>query len=84
VLNVFDAVPQILKNIPYSGTSPLEKPEIVSAIKEAQKMLGNSGRILVRPSGTEKLIRVMVESSDEAKVNKTVDDLASLIHINTN
>jgi phosphoglucosamine mutase len=47
-------------------------------------MLGNSGRILVRPSGTEKLIRVMVESSDEAKVNKTVDDLASLIHINTN
>lgn len=84
VLNVFDAVPQMLKNIPYSGTSPLEKPEIVSAIKEAQKMLGNSGRILVRPSGTEKLIRVMVESSDEAKVNKTVDDLASLIHINTN
>ena len=84
VLNVFDAVPQMLKNIPYSGTSPLEKPEIVSAIKEAQEMLGNSGRILVRPSGTEKLIRVMVESSDEAKVNKTVDDLASLIHINTN
>jgi phosphoglucosamine mutase len=84
VLDVFDAVPQMLKNIPYSGTSPLEKPEIVSAIKEAQEMLGNSGRILVRPSGTEKLIRVMVESSDEAKVNKTVDDLASLIHINTN
>ena len=84
VLNVFDAVPQMLKNIPYSGTSPLEKPEIVSAIKEAQKMLGNSGRILVRPSGTEKLIRIMVESSDEAKVNKTVDDLASLIHINAN
>ena len=65
-------------------TSPLEKPEIVSAIKEAQEMLGNSGRILVRPSGTEKLIRIMVESSDEAKVNKTVDDLASLIHINAN
>jgi phosphoglucosamine mutase len=84
VLDVFDAVPQMLKNIPYSGTSPLEKPEIVSAIKEAQEMLGNSGRILVRPSGTEKIIRVMVESSDEAKVNKTVDDLASLIHINTN
>ena len=84
VLDVFDAVPQMLKNIPYSGTSPLEKPEIVSAIKEAQEMLGNSGRILVRPSGTEKLIRVMVEGSDEAKVNKTVDDLASLIHINTN
>ena len=84
VLNVFDAVPQILKNIPYSGISPLEKPEIVSAIKEAQEMLGNSGRILVRPSGTEKLIRIMVESSDEAKVNKTVDDLASLIHINAN
>ena len=56
VLDVFDAVPQMLKNIPYSGTSPLEKPEIVSAIKEAQEMLGNSGRILVRPSGTENLL----------------------------
>ena len=83
VLNVFDAVPQVLKNIPYSDTSPLEKPEVVSAIKDIQEMLGNSGRILVRPSGTEKLIRVMVESRDEAKVNKIVDELASLIHINT-
>lgn len=83
VLNVFNAVPQVLKNIPYSDTSPLEKPEVVSAIKDIQEMLGNSGRILVRPSGTEKLIRVMVESRDEAKVNKIVDELASLIHINT-
>ena len=83
VLNVFDAVPQVLKNIPYSDTSPLEKPEVLSAIKEAQEMLGNSGRILVRPSGTEKLIRIMVESCDEAKVNKIVDELASLILINT-
>ena len=83
VLNVFDAVPQILKNIPYSDTSPLEEPEVVSAVKEAQEMLGNSGRILVRPSGTEKLIRIMVESCDEAKVNKIVDELASLILINT-
>ena len=82
VLNVFDAVPQILKNIPYSDTSPLEEPEVISAIKEAQEMLGNSGRILVRPSGTEKLIRIMVESCDEAKVNKIVDELASLILIN--
>ena len=83
VLNVFDAVPQVLKNIPYSDTSPLEKPEVLFAIKEAQEMLGNSGRILVRPSGTEKLIRIMVESSDEAKLNKIVDELASLIHFNT-
>ena len=83
VLNVFDAVPQVLKNIPYSDTSPLEKLEVLSAIKEAQEMLGNSGRILVRPSGTEKLIRIMVESSDEAKLNKIVDELASLILINT-
>ena len=75
-------MPQILKNIPYSDTSPLEEPEVISAIKEAQEMLGNSGRILVRPSGTEKLIRIMVESCDEAKVNKIVDELASLILIN--
>jgi phosphoglucosamine mutase len=48
-----------------------------------QETLGNSGRVLVRPSGTEKLIRVMVESNDEAKVNKIVDDLATLIQINS-
>jgi phosphoglucosamine mutase len=83
VLNVFDAVPQALKNIPYSDTSPLEKPEVLSAIKEVKETLGNSGRVLVRPSGTEKLIRVMVESNDEAKVNKIVDDLATLIQINS-
>ena len=83
VLNVFDAVPQALKNIPYSNTSPLQNPEVLSAIKEVQETLGNSGRVLVRPSGTEKLIRVMVESNDEAKVNKIVDDLATLIQINS-
>ncbi|MBT4996619.1 MAG: phosphoglucosamine mutase, partial [Hellea sp.] len=83
VLNVFDAVPQALKNIPYSNTSPLQNPEVLSAIKDVQETLGNSGRVLVRPSGTEKLIRVMVESNDEAKVNKIVDDLATLIQINS-
>jgi phosphoglucosamine mutase len=83
VLNVFETVPQVLENIPFSGTSPLEKPEVISAIKESQVMLGNSGRILVRPSGTEKLIRVMVESDDESKVNKIKDELVSLIQNNT-
>ena len=83
VLNVFETVPQVLENIPFSGTSPLEKPEVISAIKESQVMLGNSGRILVRPSGTEKLIRVMVESDDESKVNKIKGELVSLIQNNT-
>lgn len=82
VLNVFETVPQVLENIPFSGTSPLEKPEVISAIKESQVMLGNSGRILVRPSGTEKLIRVMVESDDESKVNKIKGELVSLIQNN--
>jgi len=83
VFNVFETVPQVLENIPFSGTSPLEKPEVISAIKESQVMLGNSGRILVRPSGTEKLIRVMVESDDESKVNKIKGELVSLIQNNT-
>ena len=83
VLNVFETVPQVLENIPFSGTSPLEKPEVISAIKESQVILGNSGRILVRPSGTEKLIRVMVESDDESKVNKIKGELVSLIQNNT-
>jgi len=79
VLNLFDPVPQLLKNVKYSGTSPMESPELASAIKDAQSMFGNSGRVLVRASGTEPLIRVMAEGDDAAQVEKITDELVQLI-----
>ena len=79
VLNLFDPVPQLLKNVKYSGESPMDSPELAAAIKDAQSMFGNSGRVLVRASGTEPLIRVMAEGDDAAQVEKITDELAQLI-----
>jgi len=79
VLSVFDPVPQQLKNVSYSGESPLHNPVVQTAIKDAQASFGAAGRILVRASGTEPLIRVMAEGDDGAKVDKLTDDIVSVI-----
>lgn len=79
VCNRFEPVPQLLKNVRFSGKSPLDRPDVKGAILDAEAMLGNSGRLLIRPSGTEPVIRVMAESDDPAQVNKLVDDLVDLI-----
>ena len=79
VLSVFEAVPQVLKNVRYAGVSPMENNDVLSAIDDAKADLGNSGRILVRASGTEPLIRVMAEGDDFAKVDRITDSLVDLI-----
>lgn len=79
VLSLFEAVPQILKNVSFEGASPLEKDSVQQAIKDADSMMGSAGRILVRASGTEPLIRVMAECDDPALVKKVTDDLAAFI-----
>ena len=79
VLSLFDKVPQILKNVKYAGASPMVHPELVSAIADAKAEFGNSGRVLVRASGTEPLIRVMAEGDDQAKIDKIANDLVMLI-----
>ena len=79
VLNLFDPVPQLLKNVRYTGVSPMENPDVLSAIEDAKSMFGNSGRVLVRASGTEPLIRVMTEGDDAAQVQKITHDLAAFI-----
>lgn len=79
VLDLFEAVPQLLKNVRHTGQSPLEFTSVQSAIKDAQSQMGAGGRILVRASGTEPLIRVMAEGDDLALVQKVTDDLASFI-----
>jgi len=80
VCNMFTPFPQVLKNVKFSGKSkPLENAQVISSIKDAELMLGKSGRLVIRPSGTEPLIRVMAEGQDEGVVHKIVDDLCSLI-----
>jgi phosphoglucosamine mutase len=78
-LSLFEAVPQLLKNVRYEGVSPLADKEVQQAIKDADAAFGNSGRVLVRASGTEPLIRVMAEGDDMGKVEKITDDLVALI-----
>ncbi len=79
VLSVFEPVPQLLKNVRYSGASPMEKTSVMSAIEDARSDMGVSGRILVRTSGTEPVIRVMAEGDDPAKVSRITDTLAAFI-----
>jgi phosphoglucosamine mutase len=75
----FEAVPQLLRNVRYSGASPLESPRISRAVQAQRSRLGGKGRLLVRPSGTEPLIRVMAEGDDQDLVHSVVDELVEMI-----
>ncbi|WP_443749029.1 phosphoglucosamine mutase [Asticcacaulis solisilvae] len=75
----FETVPQVLKNVRFTGTSPLESDAVKQAIREGEAMLKGSGRVLVRPSGTEPLIRVMAEGDDEKQVRTVVGNISAAI-----
>ncbi|MBU8545556.1 MULTISPECIES: phosphoglucosamine mutase [Roseomonadaceae] len=75
----FTPLPQLLENIRYTGPSPLSDAEVMAAIAAAGTRLGARGRVLVRPSGTEPLIRVMAEAEDAAEMRAVVAELAGLI-----
>ena len=79
VAKKFEPVPQVLKNVRFAGGKPLEDPMVKAAIDEARARLGTSGRLVIRPSGTEPLIRVMAESDDSALVEHVVDDIVGVI-----
>ncbi len=79
VCHRFDRVPQILRNVRTKGGAPLENNSVRSAIEEAQSRLGNSGRLVIRPSGTEPVIRVMAEGDDETLVNELVDGIVGAV-----
>ena len=79
VCRQFVAVPQILKNVKFKSGKPLDEPQVKSAVADAQAQLGRSGRLVIRPSGTEPLIRVMAEGDDESLVRKIVDELCGVI-----
>ena len=79
VCRVFTPVPQVLKNVRFSGESPLREACIQAAIRDGETRLGASGRLLIRESGTEPLIRVMAEGEDEAMIGGVVDELIAVI-----
>ena len=63
----------------YTGPSPLELEKITLAIEAQRSRLGSNGRLLIRPSGTEPLIRVMAEGDNQELVHAVVDELIELI-----
>ena len=78
-LSVFQPMPQVLRNVRYRNGSPLELDPVKHAIRAAELKLGSTGRLLVRKSGTETLIRVMAEGEDEARVAEVVGDVVGEI-----
>ena len=79
VCNRFEPVPQILKNVRVKAGQPLEDAGVRQAIADAESELARNGRLLIRPSGTEPLIRVMAEGDDRAQVERIVDELVGVI-----
>jgi phosphoglucosamine mutase len=75
----FEPVPQILRNVRYSEGKPLDDAKVKQAIADATTMLGNSGRLVIRPSGTEPLIRIMAEGDDEPLIERIVSDIAGAV-----
>jgi phosphoglucosamine mutase len=76
---LFTRLPQILKSVPYSGTSPLLHSDVKKAIEAAKTALGNKGRLFIRESGTEPLVRVMAEGEDNKTITRLVDDICKSV-----
>jgi len=79
LLHQFDPVPQLLKNVRYSGGAPLEAEQVKAAIAAAEGELAGKGRLVIRASGTEPLIRVMAEGDDAAQVERLVDHICDAV-----
>ena len=79
VCNKFDPVPQTLKNVRYKSGQPLKKKQVLDAISDGEQRLGKTGRLVIRPSGTEPVIRVMAEGDDEQLVNAVVGDICDVL-----
>ena len=63
----------------FNGTAPLEREEVKRAVRAAEAMLGAAGRLLIRKSGTEPVIRVMAEGDDEGRVGRAVDEVVRAV-----
>jgi phosphoglucosamine mutase len=82
VCHRFEPLPQVMKNVRYRNGKPLENAKVLSVIADAEVRLGRAGRLIVRPSGTEPVIRVMGEGDDKILVEAVVDDVVeALAHV---
>jgi phosphoglucosamine mutase len=79
LLRQFDPLPQLLKNVRFNGGEPLEADSVRRRIAAAEAELEGRGRLVIRKSGTEPLIRVMAEGDDPALVEKVVDDICEAV-----
>jgi phosphoglucosamine mutase len=79
ILNQFEAVPQLLKNVRFNGGAPLETSKVKARIAAAEAELDGKGRLVIRKSGTEPLIRVMAEGDDAAQVERLVNDICEAV-----
>ncbi|MGB3754597.1 MAG: phosphoglucosamine mutase [Parerythrobacter sp.] len=79
LLHLFDPVPQLLKNVRYDGASPLDDAKVKAAIADAEAALAETGRLVIRASGTEPLIRVMAEGDDATLVEQVVDSVCDAV-----
>lgn len=79
VCRKFEPVPQLLRNVRFSGKEPLEQPAVKAAIEDSRDKLGQTGRLVIRVSGTEPLIRVMAEGDDQRLVETVVNDIVGVI-----
>lgn len=76
VCSVFKPVPQILRNVYFDGVEPLKQPQVKRAIEIGRKMLGANGRLLIRLSGTEPVLRIMAEGEDKNLVGDVVEKIS--------
>jgi phosphoglucosamine mutase len=79
ILRQFEALPQLLKNVRFNGGEPLDNDAVKSCIASAETELAGRGRLVIRKSGTEPLIRVMAEGDDPELVGRVVDDICEAV-----
>ena len=75
LLKLFEPLPQLLKSVRFNGGAPLETDKVKAAIAAGEAALGDTGRLVIRKSGTEPVIRVMAEGEDEALIARIVDEI---------
>jgi phosphoglucosamine mutase len=80
VCHRFDPLPQVLKNVRYKSGKPLDNAKVVSAIKHAEQRIDGQGRLVIRPSGTEPVIRVMGEGDDKGLIEEVVDGIVDALN----
>ena len=79
LLHLFDPVPQLLKNVRFAGGKPLDDARVQKVIAEAEAQLAGRGRLVIRPSGTEPVIRVMAEGDDAGEVDSVVSAICDAV-----